>query len=223
MSATTPTWLVLSVIVLLGALGCSKESNVAHTPASTSALPSATAAPADKPSPTSSPTKSSLTEGRVVVTASDALSGGLPAVGFTAQWSKSPGFLARMPLSGGMYLGLSGPPGGPLNVSVTAYKKGEATHDTLEKNVSIPQLGHTMGPAETVMFAGSNRPAVAYLFGKSISKTHGCAILVAAKPGATEGLVVSFNTSGVSVTQPSCPTVLAQASFAELVRSFSLR
>ncbi len=225
MNAHVSKILFVFAIGVAMSLGCSTNGGTAAA-SEPSEAPEPTPSevrPAKGPSPQEAPNKSAVTKGRAVIHAEDARAGGLPAVGFTVEWDTTPGFSPRMPLGGGMYLSLSGPPGGPLGMRVSSYTNGDADHATLEKNISVPQqFGYTKGAPEQVSLAGASRPALAYLSGQAIAKVHGCAVLVPARAGAREGLVVTFISSGHSVTQPNCATVLANPSLTKLVATFRL-
>jgi hypothetical protein len=106
----------------------------------------------------------------ITVTASEAATAGLPEFGFSLTTA---GGMSGTRLTDGRYLQLSGPPGGPLSLSISPATAG-AELTTL--------IGDRIGGAnvvtEQVELLGASRTAIAWITGESHARTSWCALIL---------------------------------------------
>lgn len=219
MSERAPIVFWCAFTVCAVALSCSGErvGGARRVPAS--------GADAATPQAKESASKSQVKNGRAVVTAADARAKGLPPIGFSVEWPRPRLFLGSVLAHEGTYLTLSGPPGGPLGMSVRGYTNADANHGILETVIveHPPRPPVIRGAPETIDLAGAARPALAYIQGESLARSLTCLALVPSPGNKREGLVVRFYVAaGSAMSKAACKTVVERPSIAPLVASFRL-
>ena len=150
----------------------------------------------------------------------------LPPIGFRVDTAGTAMLASKFP-DDGLYLTMSGPPGGPLLVQVYGY--AGTAHDvaTLEAqiraNYDKPWFQpFTLDQTTKLSLGGADRLARTFLTGKGHTRTRWCAALVPAPKGAAEGLVVVFGDAAGAETGADCAAIAAHAHLAPVLRSFQL-
>jgi hypothetical protein len=163
--------------------------------------------------------------GTVTVTATEARAKRLPPIAFSLD-ANSAGWTVRKLPGQGMYLQLSGPPGGPLFFSVHAFPNPRTTSATLVRWVrsqySKPyQQPVTLTKPARFTLAGVARPAAALTSGRSMGRTASCAVLVTAPTTPPTALVVHFG-HGAMRGLFSCDQIAKHPPLARVIGSFKL-
>lgn len=216
--APTPQQRRLACALLAASLGaCRPVARDAAQHAGDAAAP----AIADARAPAAPP---SSTASRWSITARDAQSHGLAAVGFSLDEAPRSLIATRFPAQGTLAL-FSGPPGGPLGaiVEVDGLSGSDALslRDALRTTPSV-RIGNprVLGEPEQVQLGGAARAAVSMLAGSAPARALYCVVMVPPPDGAPQGLLVWLYTSGVDVPSPSCEPVLAHPAIAGLAAGF---
>lgn len=208
---------ILLLLLLPLACGPSRSTN---EPARRKKTRPAETRPAERPT-----AASPRPAGTVEITAAEAKAKGLPPVAFSLVASGGGWTVGKLP-GQGVYLRLSGPPGGPLSFSVETFPNPRASGATLESwirgrfNKPFRQP-LTLGKPGRFTLAGGARPALAFTSGKSMARTAYCAVLVAAKSRPVTELVVLFG-HGAPQGQPTCDEIARHNSLAPVLQSFKL-
>jgi hypothetical protein len=161
---------------------------------------------------------------RWVVSARDAQSHGLSAVGFSLDEAPRSLIATRFPAQGTLAL-FSGPPGGPLGaiVEVDGLSGSDALslRDALRTTPSV-RIGNprVLGEPEEVRLGGATRAAVSMLAGAPPARALYCVVMVPPPEGAPQGLLLWLYASGVGVPSPSCEPVMAHPAIAALATGF---
>jgi len=178
----------ISALLALGLLGCDSS----------------------KPMNTSSTPSTPLVE----VSAADAKAAGLPAVGVRVAKTTQPLMPRRLP-SADTYVALSGPPGGPLGMTVTA---GSA--NILDAAKSLRDGGHQDLQTGQVSLGGKSSPAIASTLGQSNARRQELRVLAA----TAEGKGVWITIVAPPPDQSSTPAQLATASpFSEMLGAVQVK
>jgi hypothetical protein len=165
-------------------------------------IATATAAPA--------PSSSASAEGeRIRILPEEGPPAGLPAIGFSLAgvWR---GFARNARPQAGTYLSLGGPPGGTLMFVVKGYRDADPTQATLERlfdewTKGIPGLeAGGKGAPETLRLAGAQRPALAYVVGRSMATANWCVSLVPSPKDPRQGLFVLMGVGAPEGARPDC-------------------
>jgi hypothetical protein len=131
-------------------------------------------------------------ENPIKIAAADSARHGLPAAAIELDTSEI-GFIGSAFPADGVYLSLSGPPGGPLGLALEAYK-GIKDAKGLEAFAAKRYAGDTYvrkGPG-TVELAGGRRIAFTCGTGRSLARSTQFLALVPEREGADAGVLVSF-------------------------------
>lgn len=161
----------------------------------------------------------------VIVTAAAAQAAGLPPVGFSLSTADAAWTVRKFP-GRGVFVQLSGPPGGPLSLSVQTYPRPRASGSTLLRWIlaRFSKPFHrplTIQPTKRFAFAGLPRPAVSFTSGSSMARTAYCAVLVASATTPPIEFVVLFG-HGAPRGQPDCDAIAKHPSVAPVLASFKL-
>jgi hypothetical protein len=154
------------------------------------------------------------------ITAAEADARGLPGVGFSLSheslmmWTPFP--------EPGVYVTLSGPPGGTLMLTVLPYQ-GKDEPGTLERHLRAragkmrwqPLL---FGKAERLALAGEQRHAIGFIANESHARARYCGVLVPTSPDA--GLLVLIAHSVFQGDDTSCAATAAHPTLAPAMQSF---
>jgi hypothetical protein len=152
----------------------------------------------------------------------DSLAHSLPAIGFRVDTGRT-GLGGRPFASLGLYLTLSGPPGGPLSFCVSPALERESDAVAVEREV-FRQLGDNFRKARTaaqghVFIAGASRPAITYTAGEGFFSEATCATLVGTPAGS---LLVAVSIGWSGKEAPRCVDVAEDRRLRELIQSFTL-
>ena len=178
----------ISALLALGQLGCDSS----------------------KPMNTSSTPSTPLVE----VSAADAKAAGLPAVDVRVAKTTQPLMPRRLP-SPDTYVALSGPPGGPLGMTVTA---GSA--NLLDAAKSLRDEGHQDLQTGQVSWGGKSSPAISSTQGQSNARRQELRVLAA----TTEGKGVWITVVAPPGDQSSTPAQLAVLSpFSEMLGAVQVK
>lgn len=147
------------------------------------------------------------------MSAKEAEAAGLPGLGFTLETTGSG--MSGSQLSDGHYLVLSGPPGGPLMLSISPTTVGAALGDAVESGQTTVE--------QEVELLGAKHAALAWVSGESLARTSWCVFSVAAE-GTAEGdpaLLISLGV-GHSGDEVSCETAMKHHVLGPVLASFTL-
>jgi hypothetical protein len=154
----------------------------------------------------------SVTEEHITITAAEATAAGLPALGFSLRTTGAG--MSGSKFGDGQYVHLSGPPGGPLSLSISPTTIGA----DLQK-----LIGGATVATEQVELLGASRSAAAWVTGESLARTSWCALIVG-RPEAKAGdpallLELGVGHQGDAVT---CKTALEDPTLKPIVESLTL-
>jgi hypothetical protein len=150
----------------------------------------------------------------VEVSAADAAAAGLPAVEVSISKTKIPLTPRRLP-SADTYVSASGPPGGPLGLTVTA---GAANAPETVK--SLREGGHEDVQTAQVTWNGQSAPAIASRQGQSNARRQELRVLALTAGGKGVWITIAAPVAAEAVT----PTQLAARSpFSELLAAVHAR
>ena len=150
----------------------------------------------------------------VEVSAADAKAAGLPAVDVRVAKTTQPLMPRRLP-SADTYVALSGPPGGPLGMTITV---GSA--NILDAAKSLRDGGHQDLQTGQVSLGGKPSPAIASTLGQSNARRQELRVLAA----TAEGKGVWITVVAPPAAQSSTPAQLATASpFSELLGAVQVK
>lgn len=152
---------------------------------------------------------------------------GLPAIGFSVDPAGTAMSASPFP-EDGVYLTLSGPPGGPLLFQVFAYRSNG--HDAAALDAQIKarfnqphQQPLQLDEQGTLKLSGSDRAIRTFITGSMpMIRTRWCAALIPAPSGHAEGLFVVFGDAAPAVKTAECAAIVAHPHLAPLVRSFAV-
>jgi hypothetical protein len=192
---------LLSLVVFSLSLACAPEVE-----------PDAKPSQAPTNEPPSKPDSTPATGDHITVTASEAATAGLPELGFSL---RTAGGMSGTRLTDGRYLHLSGPPGGPLSLSISP-----ATIDAELTALLGDRIGSAKVVTEQVELLGASRAAVAWITGESQARTSWCALIVG-HAGAQAGdaallIELGVGHQGDAVT---CKTALEHPTLEAVVES----
>lgn len=171
--------------------------------------------PEVRENPPPSTERSVSAPGPVTVSAAEAEAAGLPALGFSIDTSEAA--MTGTALVRGRYLEMSGPPGGPLILRVSATKLGEDFANVVGGD---DVLDATLVEEEVEML-GAKRRAAAWITGTSLARTSWCALIIApegAEPG-DPALLLEFGV-GYGGDETACATALQHGQLAPVIASF---
>jgi hypothetical protein len=130
----------------------------------------------------------------IEVSAADAAAAGLPAVEVRVAQTKLP-LLARPLPFAGAYVSASGPPGGPLGLTVTA---GAANVEEAAK--SVRDTGHEDLQTGEVTWAGKSSPAIASIHGKGNARAQDLRVLAATQGGKGVWITITAPAAAQALT-----------------------
>jgi hypothetical protein len=159
----------------------------------------------------------------VKITAAESKSHELPAAEIVLDLGET-GMSGRKFREKGEYLTLSGPPGGPLGLTVSHIAKLPKSADdwhSLAKKLNT-QESTEMGHVGTLKIAGAERAAFTYTTDDGSDRSHHL-MIVFAVPDSKDGILVDFY-RGTGTDKTPAPEVLAADDiFAEISPSLSIR
>jgi len=152
------------------------------------------------------------------ITAEEAKSNGLAAIGFSIDATGTAMSGSKFPQPD-YFATFSGPPGGVLLLHIIDYEtQGASASALVKKHFGQPWYSPlAIGKAEKLPLAGADRDAVAFQTGEGRAKSAWCFALVPAADG--HGLAVAFGHAVGADDAPNCTAVAANAEFAPLLRS----
>lgn len=158
----------------------------------------------------------------VKITAADAKKHSLPAAEITINLGET-GLSGFKFANEGEYLSLSGPPGGPLGMTVFHTKHLPKTDADWRKLVEerYDERATAMGEAADIEVAGGKHNAFSCTTDGGPAQAHHLLIAFAV-PDSDEAIVVDFYSAGQGAT-PSPKTLLAAKKFSEISPSLSIR
>ena len=213
--------------LLIASAACSKvqsDPSPGPPPVQTgSSLPPSPSATAGAASASSAGTQGE----RVRILPEEGPPAGLPAIGFSLRdvWG---GFSRNVRPQAGTYLSLGGPPGGTLMFVVKGYRDADPTAATLERLFDewakgIPGLEPVVkGAPETLRLAGAQRPALAYVVGRSMATSNWCVSLVPAPKDPRQGLFVLMGVGTQEGAKPDCSRSTSNERLRPLVESLAV-
>lgn len=154
------------------------------------------------------------------ITAAEASAHGLPGVGFSLAHE---GLMMWLPFpEPGIYVTLSGPPGGTLTLTVLPYQ-GKNEPATLEQHLrgragKMRWQPMRFGKAERLTVAGEARHAIGFIANESMARARYCGVLVPTSQDA--GLLVLIAHSIFQGDDTSCAATAAHPSLAPAMQSF---
>lgn len=164
------------------------------------------------------------TPGVMKIDAAECRKRGLPAV--TIDLDATAGGFVRAPDPGARsYLQLSGPPGGPLGLSIEAYSDVESTEAALEKLAAKRFDGqkYVAKTTETLWLSGGNRLAFTCSTGESLAHSVHLLVLIPSAEKATSGVLVDFFVGQGSGETLTPGQVIKLEPWGDLVKSVHVR
>jgi hypothetical protein len=134
----------------------------------------------------------------VTVTAKEAKAKGLWPLGLTLNITDTSLSSSRFPQKG-VYLTMSGPPGGPLGIRVRKV----ALHKVTGPFKAEPGLTWSSDKKELIMVGKRKRVAFAFTRGKSLARSHGCNVHLSA-PKVAGKLLLTFYIGAGKSKHPGC-------------------
>lgn len=153
---------------------------------------------------------------QIHVTLADSVKHNMPALGFTLDATGTALESSLFP-DKDRYLGMSGPPGGPLGVHVSPAKDLQG----FVKSHYGSKKGFEMGKSSSLKFAGETRPTLAFIAGVGFTRTLNLAVFIAPK-GSRPGAVVLFDASSPKGPAGDGLELLKHSSLAPVAKSFKL-
>ncbi|MCC6739279.1 MAG: hypothetical protein IT452_09550 [Planctomycetia bacterium] len=152
---------------------------------------------------------------QILITAADARAKGFPPVALSVDLEDT--VLSGFPgTPQGALLRLSGPPGGPLGVSVEIVPAGSALEALVRERFDVPNFGPLrIGATVTVDVAGARRPGLAFATGQSLAAMGQVATLVEF-PGKDFAALVILGCGG---REPDAAATLAQRDLAAVAKT----
>ena len=165
----------------------------------------------------SGPEQTEVSANELTITAAEAEAAGLPRLGFSLALAGSA--MSGSRLDYGRYATLSGPPGGPLSLLISAASVGAAFAD----HVGGDQVLDARLLEQEVELLGAKRRAAAWITGESLARTSWCAILVAPEgAGAGEPALLLELGVGHQGDDVSCATAREHHVLKPVVESLKL-
>ncbi|MBT9582684.1 hypothetical protein IV102_05005 [bacterium] len=159
--------------------------------------------------------------GPIHITAQQSRQKGLPAVGLRLDTAGT-SLVARSFPEPGVYLSLSGPPGGALQFQVlsTDARNTQELRKFIKDRFEKLRLRPKLGTAKSVTLAGQYRPTLGFVSGESQASTRWCAVLFAEK--GKPSTVALFGVAAGSAEPGDGLDVLAHKELASVARSLKL-
>lgn len=176
-----------------------------------------------RPEPTSAEGSVRAPDARFEITPEQAHAAGLPALRVRLDTTGGPMIASATP-EPGRYVGVSGPPGGVLQLDVWTTDERQPGTAAVERAVRarFKQPFHEplviSGPARFEL-AGATRDAVALFTGKDFTRTAWCAVIV---PAGSASALVTFGRSAGTAPAVSCQKLLDDSSLGKVARSLKI-
>jgi hypothetical protein len=160
---------------------------------------------------------------RLEVTPEQAHAAGLPALRVRVDTAGGP-MLASATPEPGRYVGVSGPPGGVLQLDVWTTHERQPGTAAVERAIRarFNQPFHdplVISSPARIELAGGTRDAVALFTGKDFTRTAWCAAIV---PAGSASALVTFGRSAGTAPAVTCQKLLEDATLGKVVRSLRI-
>ena len=204
-------WIAGAALAAAAGLGCeSGDQNAAQTPA--------TAPAANDAAPSASGEIS-----MVRITAAEARKHGLPGASITLEPGATGLSAATFP-EDGMYLRMSGPPGGPLGLIVAHATQAAGDEAALKALAEKRFAGRSpaVGTFDRVELSGAVRHVLTCTTDSSAARAHHLLVHFA-RPDATDGILLDFWMPAGTSPAPAPQAMLEHPRYAALLKSVSVR
>jgi len=146
---------------------------------------------------------------------------GPAGVGYTIKGLAKRGWSRSFGSEGALVL--SGPPGGPLGLSIRPFAPDQASVPLHELFVAwMGEQPDVVVEPNQISLAGAQRDAQAFRTGEGLATTAYCLVRVTSGQPDAGGWWVMFYTGGSQTQDPSCGSVTVHPALAPIVKSFAL-